>query len=328
MRKIVLITLALIGINQLNAQEREVTSNPYLFKEKERGWFWFEEDVKEEESEPEKPPQQFQPAAPPPSAETVALDSKWLKENMPLLMEKMMDNPTEQNLANYAYAQRLMLDMASRLSTKMTDYMMGETLLDENNRRPTSTVSLNSFKSERADVVNQAIDEIKENTQGLWFFYASNCPYCKKMIPILKRFKEVHKMEILAISLDGGIIEGMEDFKIVVDHDHTVAKRFNVTLTPTTYVVLNNNEPKLVAEGLKDLLDLKNRLLRTARINSVISEDTYQKTRSVFEQNMFDNKNGTILVDKNRLENDEDYLSQALRKKMEEIQPFGTRVVQ
>jgi conjugal transfer pilus assembly protein TraF len=171
------------------------------------------------------------------------------------------------------------------------------------------------------------MDKIKSNSLGLWFFFASYCQYCEKMIPVMKRFKEDYGMDILAISLDGKLMEGLEDFKVVVDINNEVANRFNVTLTPTTYLVLNNNEAKLVVEGLKSLPELENKILRTARMNNLISDEMYSRTRTVYEENLFANKNGTLFVDRNMLNSDPNYLSEALKNQLENVKPFGTTLI-
>lgn len=327
MFRIITLILIMTTLSLSTAMSQEVEKDKDFFDEKERGWFWFENPPKEPEEKPLKPPIPQNPApSPSKPKEEVALDFKWLKENLQPLMISAVNNPTEANLANYAYAQRLMLDMSSRFSSKMTDYMQGDSTLDESNRRPNSVFALNQFKTERLDVVKNAMDEIKRNAKGLWFFYASTCSYCKKMIPVMKSMKQKYDLDILAVSLDGGLIPGMEEFEVVIDYNNEVAKRFNVTLTPTTYMVLNNNEPKLVAEGLRALPELENRLLRTARVNKVISTETYDRTRSVYEQNIFNNKNGTLFVNKQKLENDPEYLSEALRSKLDNVKPYGTRV--
>ena len=99
-------------------------TEPDFYKDKERGWFWKEDPVKKEEVEKSLNP----PMAPStkPAREKIPLDTKWLKENLETIMYRAMDNPTEENLASFAWAQRLMLDMGSRFSSKMSYFMLGD----------------------------------------------------------------------------------------------------------------------------------------------------------------------------------------------------------
>jgi conjugal transfer pilus assembly protein TraF len=298
-------------------------TDPDFYKDKERGWFWKEDPVKKEKDEKQSPPL-IAPQVNSPN-EKIPLDTKWLKENLETIMYRAMDNPTEENLASFAWAQRLMLDMGSRFSSKMSDFMLGEELLDENNRRPTSTFALNQFKTEQNSAVADVLSKVQANTQGIWFFYASSCPYCKKMIPVIQRLKQDHGIDVLAISLDGGVIEGMEGIDVVVDYGQEVADRFGVSITPTTYLVLQDNKIARVADGLRSLPELEQKLLRTARQESIISKEDYEKTRNVNELNIYNNENGQLIVDKVRLENDPAYLAETLRQRLSDVQPYGTQ---
>jgi conjugal transfer pilus assembly protein TraF len=235
-----------------------------------------------------------------------------------------MDNPTEANLASYAYAQRLAMDMSSRFSSRMTDFMSMETLLDESNRRPTSSFALKEFHKERDVLVKQAMDDVKLKSKGVFFFYASDCGFCHKMVPILNAFSAKHNMEILGISLDGGIIPGMENFNIVEDVSNEVASQFNVNITPTLYLVMPNNEGTLIVEGLKTLTDFEDKLLLAARKSGSLDESLYAKTRNVREINVYKNADGSIIADKEKLDSDPNYLAEMLRIQLADSSTFGT----
>ena len=294
-----------------------------FYKDKERGWFWHETQPTEEEIEQKKDvPEQSASSAP----QTVELNSQWLKENIPVLLSKAMDNPTKENLAAYAYAQRLAMDTASRFSTRMTDFMAFETQLDESKRRPNSSMGLTEFNKEREAVLTVAMDEIKLNSKGIFFFYSSTCGFCHKMIPILNEFTKRHNIEILGISLDGGVIPGMENFNIVEDMSNEVALQFNVTITPTLYLVMPNNEGALIVEGLKPLPDLEDKLLLAARKMGALQEDLFAKTRGVREISVYRNSDGSIVADKELIENDPAYLSELLKKQLDDSMTLGTPI--
>ena len=209
----------------------------------------------------------------------------------------------------------------------MTDYMVTETMLDESQRRPTAAFALNAFQEERAVVVKEAIAEVKQNSRGIFFFFASDCGYCHKMLPVLLEFKRRHQIEILAISLDGRTIPGMEAFQVVADPERRVAQQFNVSLTPTLHLVANDNSAELVVEGLKPLNDIEDRLLLAGRKNGMLSEELYAKTRSVRDVSVFKNEDGNLMADKERMENDPAYLAELLKMRLSDSQPFGTKLV-
>lgn len=297
-----------------------------FYEDKERGWFWYEQPpvIEEEELAPQPTPP---PATGEASDEMVELDFAWLKANFPKIMERTLNHPTEENLATFAYAQRLMLDMSSRFQSKMMDFMMDETQLDESIRRPNEAFALNTFKSEVKQQVDNAIGEINDNSLGLWFFYSSTCKYCYKMIPVLQRFQQLYGVKILGVSLDGGVIPGMESMQIVYDQDQYVARRFNISMTPTTMLVLPDESTQMVAEGMRTLTDLEKRYIRAGRIKGLISQETYERTKSVYELNLYQNENGSIMVNKERLENDPRFLAEALRNRLSDVQVFGTQLL-
>lgn len=321
-RKTAIALSVLLGLASINAMaNKSESSNTPFYQDKERGWFWHE-SLEEEQARLEKEAQSQQ--AP---EETIELSTQWVKEALPKLMEKAINDPSDANLANYAYAQRLMLDQASRFSSRMNEFMLLESQLDESNRRPTAGFALNAFNEERNIVVGQAIAEIKKNSRGLFFFYASDCSFCHRMIPVLNEFQKRHKIEILAISLDGGVIPGMENFQVVADVEMEVANRFNVSITPTIHLVMPNNEAEQVLVGLKPLPELEDKLLFASRKAGLLTSELYAKTRGVREINVFKNQEGNLIADKARIENDPEYLAELLRMQLSDSEPAGTRIM-
>lgn len=297
-----------------------MASNPF-YKDRERGWFWHESQPVEEEKKEE--PQQIAPQKAEP--EKIELTVEWVKDELPKAMNRAINNPTDENLAAYAYLQRLALDQASRFSSRMSEFMAMESQLDESKRRPTSAMGLSSFHEERREVVREAIEEVRNKTNGIFFFYASYCSYCHRMVPVLNEIKKTHGIDILAISMDGGIIPGMENFTVVEDIDNSVTDLFGVSITPTLHLVMKDNSSELIVEGLKTVPDVEDRILFAARKKGVLSQEMYAKTRSVREINVFKNENGNLVGDKSKLENDPAYLVEMLRLQLEDKEVFGTR---
>ena len=108
------IACLVIGIMSLQCFAEDPADPNSFYKDRERGWFWHES--METTVDPESPPLEQQPMVLAPPKEQVALNVDWLKENMPILRDRAINNPTDENLANYAYSQRLWLDMLRLLS--------------------------------------------------------------------------------------------------------------------------------------------------------------------------------------------------------------------
>lgn len=302
--------------------------NPKFYDQRSKGWFWHEpepEPVPEPERESLDQKQPDTPANEEPTQQpsTVTLDSAWLKANLEKLTTKAIDNPTPENLAAYAYAQRLMMDLGSRFSTKMTEFMTLEQQLQESNRRPFSAFALNEFADERNKTKLEIMQQLKENTH-LWFFYSSTCSFCMKQLPVLNELQRLTNIPIMAISMDGGLLPGMENMELVYDEDLRVSQMFNVTSTPTMFMVVNKDRtPIPLTIGLNSLDEIEKRLLLISRQAGVITEDQFQLAKEVRDIGIFTNSTGEIVADRSRLESDPKYLAELLRRKLEESQGLG-----
>lgn len=296
---------------------------PAFYGDKFRGWYWFEDPPTEPEEKPPAPPQVE--AVENQKKDKIRLDVAWLRAKIPEYQEAAINNPTRANIARYMYVQRYMLDMSSRFATKTMEFNQFESELDETKRRPMSTFSLNVFKDETRKSISNVIDSINERTH-LWFFFASNCSYCKKQLPLLKELKIRFGVNILAISMDGSVLPGMEDIEVVVDKTN-VAQRFGVTFTPTMFMALNDGSGfTKIGEGLTTLPLMQDRILLSARLKNVITDEEYQQTQNVREINVLTDTDGTMLADAQLIENDPGYLAEILKAKLADSKPVGAQL--
>lgn len=300
------------------------------YHDSQRGWFWHESKEKEkpEKNEPQtkievtnsKTPEQDDLS----SEDTTTLDVAWLRENLPKLQETAINNPTQENLAAAAYAQRLMLDLGSRFSSKMIEFIESEQYLDESSRRPNSALALSTFSIETQDALTEIMKKVQQKSH-VWFFFSSSCQYCLRQIPVLRELKNRYGTNILAISMDGGLLPGLESFELVSDVAGTVARRFGVTVTPSMYLV--DNEGKEFASlttGLHTLPEIEERIMFVAREMGDITSQEFENAQSVREINVFRNDNGHIIADSEKLKSDPGYLADLLRKQLKNIVPYGS----
>ncbi|PLY15316.1 MAG: hypothetical protein C0631_07585 [Sedimenticola sp.] len=140
-----------------------------FIKDKERGWFWYEDPIIPEEEE-EQPIPEIPPPPPAETAEKKEVEPEkpkmfsvvWLREQLPKLRERAIDDPSKKNVRTYLYAQRVMMDKADNFSNTWRRVVMTDPLLDENNRFPFATgfraVSLRA-RSASQDKVMKMISE-------------------------------------------------------------------------------------------------------------------------------------------------------------------------
>ena len=61
---------------------------------------------------------------------------EWLRANLPVLRDRAIDQPTQENVRAYYYAQRIMMDKAQVFSDVAREVTGTDPLLDENLRVP------------------------------------------------------------------------------------------------------------------------------------------------------------------------------------------------
>ena len=300
-------------------QHKESVKNERGFYSKEaRGWLFYEDPEEKQEELPESPP--------PPSVgggsgngstQEVKLDVEWLRQNMPRMLDDAQNNPTTENLAKYAFAQRLLLDMTSRFQKGMITFMEENPILDEDNRRPTQAMNLVAFKGEVAEHRKQIMEKLK-NVAHIWFFYKSTCEYCHRQIPILKALDRRYSIETLAVTMDGIRIEGMDEFLHRADAGLHWTQTMNVTQTPTLMLMMNDGSGfTKLTDGLETLPSIEERLMKVALKMNVITQAEFDAAQDVIDINSLKQVDGTLVADKERLESDPNYFIELMTRQIE-----------
>ncbi|MBO2656143.1 conjugal transfer protein TraF [Shewanella algae] len=263
-----------------------------FYNQSKRGWFWHEPPPPQEIPVEELPSPSEPVNDDVPQDQTVIIDAQWLKDNIPKLRMTAISNPTVDNLGAYYAAQRVMIDMSSKFASSSTDFFRKEAnWLSEEHRRPTESFVLSKYKRDLLKAQRPVINKVSQKA-GLWFFFSSTCPYCLKQLPILKSLEEQYGLNVLYISLDGGIIPTIPQDKTVVDHEGKVARDFNITTTPTTYLVSNDaSKFDVVSNGVASLPKLQNSLIDVAHKYDWISDSEFESVQTVKGSNVLSNGN-------------------------------------
>lgn len=283
-----------------------------VIKKPPKGWHWYDDPKLKEPEKKTKVVKKTKITTK--KKEMIKLDTKWLRDNLPILLDKAQDEPTQDNIAAYYYAQRIAIDKASGFSKGSKEFFMFEEILKESNRRPTEKISI--FQNKDTTQSNQTLILNKIFSQaGLWVFYASDCPYCHKQFPVLEGLVRIHDISVLAISINGITLDRQFPLlKHVIDYDQTITKNFNVALTPTTFLV--GNDGKIfhpISEGIVAGKELIARILVAARRLKLIDEQEFSDAKEVKDISTIST---IITADKDKLESDPKYLAELLRKQL------------
>lgn len=290
------------------------------------GWHWYKDPEPGEEQTDEQLP--VDPASVPdqPSQEMVTIDVKWLRENLPVMLDDAMNNPGDmKKLKLYWLAQKMAVDMATKFQDGTRRMYTLNPELSEDNRRPESQFELATHNEEVKAGMTHAVQQVFDKA-GLWFFYSSTCQYCIKEGPILNYLERLYNVNILAVSMDGQPLPGSEFADVVVDTGGQMAARLAVDKTPSMFLVSKDGTKiHKLSEGLMPLDELLETILYVAQGAGFITEAELQESRDVRQYLMtdptpkaatVDSKSSLITVGKSDLEEGPDALISELESRL------------
>lgn len=296
-------------------------------EEATRGWHFYNE---EEEPEPvtteEEPSQQAkaedEASRTPP--ETVKIDVKWIRENLPKYRDMAVNDPyNKDKQAAYWTLQRLGTDMASRFQEASRRYFTMHPEMAESKRRPESGFALATYNQSVVQGKNEVMQKVFERA-GIWFFYSSTCEFCIREAPIVKYLENAYGVSVLPVSLDGNPLPGGEFPDYVTDYNYERARQLGVQKTPTMYLVSNDGSKiSMIAEGQVTMDELTDAILIVASESKLISDEEYQLTRDV-KQQLVVGREEVIEVDREQLESSPGYLAAELQKRLLAMPTYGT----
>jgi conjugal transfer pilus assembly protein TraF len=220
--------------------------------EHREGWFWYRDPA------PAKP---RTPAAPSKRPRDLS-DFEAMQQRLEDLKRVAVMNPTDANLLAYMRYQRLVMDKSQVFAERWQRLVWREPELDYGlTGRPTNAMAINAFDDQQRDRDADAVRNLAA-THGLIFVFRSDCPFCHRFAPILKRFEQDFGMTVLAVSLDGGILPEYPDARA----DNGIAARLNATTVPALYLTAPaKREIRPVGFGLMSGSDLLERIAALAR---------------------------------------------------------------
>jgi conjugal transfer pilus assembly protein TraF len=229
-----LLLVALIPEVAFSADEREVTAPPAAqadaepsfayWRRNREGWFWYRD-----------PPEAItrRKATPTPPARPRELaDFEAMQKHLEDLKRVAVMNPTDANLLAYMRYQRVVMNKSEQFAERWQRLVWTLPELDYGlTGRPTNAMAIGAFDEQRRDRQAQTVRSLAA-THGLLFIFRSDCPYCHRFAPILRRFEQEFGMTVFAVSLDG---RGLPDYPNAAP-DNGLAARLNASVVPALYL--------------------------------------------------------------------------------------------
>ena len=181
-----------------------------------------------------------------------------------------IDNPTKENVANYMYAQRVVLDKSQNFSERVKEVVATDPFLDENNRVPLAQFAQVEFTRQERRGRAEALDFIAKSA-GIWVFIdkPEKCTACAAyvndvLLSPVGGIKKEHgfSVRVVDVSTEAGI---------------NAARRLSLTVTPTTVLVIPPNGYYLVSQGLMSSERLHERIVIAAKTNGLLTPEQMVK---------------------------------------------------
>jgi conjugal transfer pilus assembly protein TraF len=170
-------------------------------------------------------------AAAPKGAQPV--DVQWLRKNLPVLQQRMIDHPTPENASAFLYAQRIAMDKAQRYAAAQMAAVNADPFLNENNRVPYASMGATAVRNADLRAQQTAARELSK-IGGLFVFVDARCRFCKAQLPIVEQLHRMYGIEYVVVSIDG---EAMRGAKVSVTRDTGLFGKLGLRLTPSIVFV-------------------------------------------------------------------------------------------
>ena len=236
-----------------------------FFNDRERGWFWYEEPpiAADDVKAPEAPPVTLMPSPTlvPPIAASAALTAKeQLKqqgEALEAAMAQAILHPTPENYRTYLEQSKQVQAQSQQFAQGLQQTTWLHPEYDYTLKSPNNAQAIIA-KNEQANVADNAAIAKLANETGLLFFFRSDCPYCHRFAPILKKFSEYFGFTVIPISLDGPGLEEYPD----PQSDLSLVQQFNISVVPAVgLLVPQTNGVTMVGYGFNDWRMLTKKVL-------------------------------------------------------------------
>lgn len=295
------------------AESAPAVAGESFYREKERGWFWYEEPAPEPEPQKSKPAspkqkaeQEKSPETPPaPPAGPAPGSVAWIKEVLPKLREAAIDNPTDENLEAYYFTQRLMMDKSETFSKRSMEVIRNNPLLDEDLRYPASNAASDALATAAGKQKEQLLNTISKQSMLVLFFRGADCVLCSQAVAALTGLKHKYGFEVMTISLDGQPLPASPFGQHMTDNG--LAEQLGIFMTPAIGLAVPPNGTRIISYSTISMETATSRILAAAKDEGLISPEEYQATSRIASIGLIDGnalKSGTP----NPLESPEEYV--------------------
>lgn len=151
------------------------------------------------------------PKAPPQPSAAEGLEA--ITGELRELKARAILEPTAPNITAYIRFQREQLDRASLFSDVWQRAIWQDPSLDYTLERPVGTLAKRAWSDARHAERDDVMRKLSQR-YGLFYFFAASCGACEVMSPIVRSVAQTWRIELRAISTDGGPSKHFERYTV------------------------------------------------------------------------------------------------------------------
>lgn len=214
---------------------------------KAEGWAWYENRAEKEiEVEPSKKAKS--------AHEMLSAAKQQLEEKL----AEALINPTEASLRDYMVEQKRWVQQSADFAHLWEKVLLQSPELDPTaTSYPVTQYGIQLQKEIENENKRLFISSLsKEN--GLFFFYEGQSKISQGLAKVIKTFSEKYSWEVVAISIDGTILEELGAPRM----DNGISQKMAVSIFPALFVVDPNSKTATpVAYGFVSLEQIENKIM-------------------------------------------------------------------
>ncbi|MFB8831982.1 conjugal transfer protein TraF [Azotobacter sp. CWF10] len=227
-------------------------------------------------------------AAPAPPAGPAPGSVAWVREVLPKLREAAIDNPSDENIQAYYYAQRLMMDKSERFSRRSMEVIRNDPFLDEDLRYPASNAASDALASAAGRQKETLLKMIAGNAGIVFFFKGEQCPLCEQAVTALAALEHRYGFTVIPVSLDGKPLPS--GAYPTYQTDTGLADRLGVITAPAMALAVPPHGSQIISYSTVAMETATSRILNVARQTGLISAEEYNATSRLASIGLIDSQ--------------------------------------
>ena len=168
-------------------------------------------------------------------AEIATAKTKAIQKRHQELLDIATHFPTEENVINYIKFNQEITGKGAYFAEVAQRAIWQTPEINYGLKRPVNAIGKKVWIEQRNQDRIQAARELNQR-YGIFYFYRSDCPYCRVYSPVLKKFAEEFGIQVMAVTMNGQTLPSWPDSHI----DQGQSAKMNITAVPATILFDKN----------------------------------------------------------------------------------------